>query len=390
MRNVFTASNGLTSLKTPRICRKWLTIIAMLFGSGLAVAQATSAVLGPESSDVRSSADPQDFGRAFLGTSAGELYLSTDGSHNLLSHRKISTVFADRAHPNTIYAAVDDNGLGGVLVTHDGGTHWQQMNAGLAGHDIFSLAQSSRGDLLAGTQRGVYVYNHQTGRWCPSNLVVNEKIISVASRTAKLKNATLTTRKEYVRAELKGRVARVIVSGERLYAATSDGVYASYDQGHSRHGGPVGDQRRFDSIDANGEKVAASAPNALAISNKHGERWTLVSTPSFGGTIFNVAVSPSAIWISTDAGVFCSHDDGASWENVLVGTPQQNLVAARYDSTNQRMLGVTKTSGVYVMSDGLTWTNVAAADMQVRYFSIAGERIMAVKTSRGIIAQPSK
>jgi len=218
--------------------------------------------------------------------------------------------------------------------------------------------------------------------------VVNEKIVSSAPRTPKVKNAKLTTRKEYVRAELKGRVARVLVSSERWYAATSEGIYASYDQGHSWHGGPVGSQQSFFSIDADGDKVVASAPATLAISNNHGVSWNSVSVPSLVGTVFSVAVSPSAIWIATHAGVFCSHDDGANWDHVLVGAPPQNLVSARYDSTEQRMFGQTKTGEIYATTDGRSWAHVADAGTRVRSLNVAGGRLMAVTPFRGIIAQP--
>jgi len=380
MHNVFTASSPLTSLKTPRICRKWLAIIALLFGSVLGVAQDTPAPVAP--GDARSLGHPS---RVFLGTAAGELYLSTSASGN--SHSQVSTVVADRSHPDTIYAGViSDQEFGGVFVTHDGGKHWQQMNSGLAGHDIFSLAQTSHGDLVAGTQRGIYVYSHQLGRWSPENLVVNEKV--TATRTPKLKNAKMTTRKEYVRAQLKGRVARVIVFGERWYAATSEGVYASYDQGHSWHGGPVRDEQNFLSIDAYGEKVVASSPDALAISNRHGVGWTLVDVPSSAGTVSNVAASPSAIWISSQAGVFCSHDDGATWEHVTVGSPSQNLVSARYDSINQRMLGLSESGEVYATTVGQSWTYFPDASMRIRSFNVAGGQLMAVTPFRGVKAQP--
>ena len=51
-----------------------------------------------------------------------------------------------------------------MFVTHDGGAQWQQMNAGLAGHDIFSLAQSSTGDLLAGTLIAASIFTSASWR----------------------------------------------------------------------------------------------------------------------------------------------------------------------------------------------------------------------------------
>jgi ligand-binding sensor domain-containing protein len=288
---------------------------------------------------------------------------------------------------------VNDKEFGGVFVTHDGGAHWQQMNAGLAGHDIFSLAQAADGDLLAGTHRGVYLYERKLARWRPINSIVNEKIVPVPVRGPKLKNAKLSktnvaTRREYVRSELKGRVARVIVSGDRWYAATAEGVFASYDHGQTWHGGPVDSMRNFFSIDAEGENVVATTPDGMAISHHHGNAWTAVSVPSYISPVQAVALSPSAIWLSSRSGVFFSKDDGATWEHVLVGAPPENLMSVRYDHAAQRLLGLTRSGQVYSAHEGQPWNRTADAGIQIRSISPAGGRLLGITPFRGIVAEP--
>ncbi|HET7185969.1 MAG TPA: transcriptional regulator [Terriglobales bacterium] len=340
--------------------------------------------------------DPRQPSHVLLATDRSGVMASEDGTQSVrasnrgFSHRQVSAVLADRNNPATLYAGViNDKEFGGVFVSHDAGAHWQQMNAGLSGHDIFTLAQTSHGDLLAGTQRGIYIYERPAGRWRATNLIVNEKIISTPARGPKLKNAKYATHKEYVRAELKGRVARIVVAGERWYAATSEGVFASYDQGHSWHGGPVGELRNFFSVDVDGEKVVASTPNSLAVSHNHGVAWTPVNLPSFVGTVSSVAMSPSAMWVSAYAGVFFSKDDGANWEHVLVGTPPQNLTSVRYDAVSQRLLGVTHSGEVYSTVDNNHWNRIADAGIHMRSVNFAGGRLLGITPFRGIVAPPA-
>ena len=344
--------------------------------------------------------DPQRPAHVLLATDRSGLLASEDGgqtvraSNHGFSHRQVSAVLADRRDAKTIYAGViNDKEFGGVFVTRDGGARWQQMNTGLAGHDIFSLAQSSDGNLLAGTHRGVYLYEQKLARWRPINAIANEKIIQVPVRTPKMKNAKYpaaktATRRETVRGELKGRVARVVVSGERWYAATADGVYASYDHGQTWHGGPVDALRSFFSIDADNEDVVASTPNALAISHHHGMAWKSVTLPSYISTVQSVALTPSAIWLSSRSGVFYSEDDGANWEHVLVGAPPQNLMSVGYESASHRFLGLTQGGDVYMSSDGQTWNRTAITEFHIRSLSLAGGRLLGITPFRGIVGQP--
>ncbi len=339
--------------------------------------------------------DPQRPTHVLLATDRSGVLASDDGgqtvraSNHGFSHRQVSAVVADRNDPSTLYAGViNDKEFGGVFVTHDGGAQWQQMNAGLAGHDIFSLAQSSTGDLLAGTHRGVYLYQRKQVRWVAINTILTDKTITVTRRSPKTRKKIVSTRHETSKSELHARVAGVVVSGERWYAATSEGVFASTDHGRTWHGGAADGQRDFFSIDAEGDRVVASTPNALAFSRDGGMAWKSVALPSYVSTVFGVALSPSAIWISTRAGVFFSNDNGGNWQHVLAGAPPQNLTSIRYDRATGHLLGLTRSGEIYSTSDGQTWSRTAAAGVAIREISVAGRRLLGITPFRGIVAQP--
>ncbi|MGZ4822250.1 MAG: WD40/YVTN/BNR-like repeat-containing protein, partial [Terriglobales bacterium] len=339
--------------------------------------------------------DPRRPSHVLLATDRSGVLLSEDGGQSVrasnhgFSHRQVSAVLADRRDPNTLYAGViNDKEFGGVFVTHDAGAHWQQMNAGLAGHDIFSLAQSAEGDLLAGTHRGLYLYERKLARWRPANAIVTEKVKTVTVRSPKTKKAKTTTQREIVKSELNARVARVAISADRWYAATSSGVYVSRDQGRSWRGGPVDAQRNFFSIDAAGDQVLASTPNSLVFSRDGGNAWTAVALPKYVTTVYSVVLSPSAMWIATRSGVFRSRDNGANWEHVFVGTPAQNLTAVQYDSAAQRLFGVASTGEIYSASEGASWSRTSTPGYLIRSLSVAGGRLLGITPFSGIVAQP--
>ncbi|MBZ5568543.1 MAG: transcriptional regulator [Acidobacteriia bacterium] len=340
-------------------------------------------------------ADPHQSSHILLATDRSGVLASDDGGQSVrasnhgFSHRQVSTVLADRNQSSTLYAGVlNDKEFGGVFVSHDSGSHWQQMNAGLAGHDIFTLAQSANGDLLAGTHRGVYLYENKVARWRPINVVVTERLVTVKTTSKKTKKKVITTRRELVKSELNTRVARIVVSGDRWSAATSDGVYTTLDHGLTWRGGPVAAERSFFSMDAAGEQILAATPNSLVFSRDGGAAWSKIALPPYVGIVRGVAISPASLWIATHAGVFYSQDNGANWVHVLVGTPPQNLMSVRFDADAQRLLGLTPSGEIYSTHDGRVWRRAADAGLHIRSISIAGGRLLGITPFRGIVAQP--
>ncbi len=149
-----------------------LCCIWLLAAGVLSPAQTTAASrwisLGPEGGDARSLAyDPHDASRVFLGTSAGDLYLSTDagarwsrfghlgnGNDYVLDHIAIDPVDAD-----IIFVAAwsIENKGGGIFRSRDAGRTWETLS-GMAGKSVRSFAVFHRNPrvLVAGTLDGVF------------------------------------------------------------------------------------------------------------------------------------------------------------------------------------------------------------------------------------------
>ncbi|MGH9525022.1 MAG: WD40/YVTN/BNR-like repeat-containing protein, partial [Terriglobales bacterium] len=143
-------------------------LFVFLFVSVFCVAQRPWVLLGPEGGDARSLAyDPHDPSRILLGTSAGELYQSTDGGRqwSRFAHLGggndyvLDHVLFDPRDSNVIYAAgwsIENNG-GDTYVTRDGGKTWSTL-PGMHGKSVraMAIAASDPNTLVAGALDGVF------------------------------------------------------------------------------------------------------------------------------------------------------------------------------------------------------------------------------------------
>src|SRR5208283_3331032 len=108
--------------------------------------------------------DPGDSNHVLLATDRGGVLVSRDAgatfavSNQGISERKVAALLVDRSDPQRLYAGVvNDKSYGGVFRSVDGGEHWEQLGSGLDGRDVFSLAQTKDGAIVAGTNHGLFV-----------------------------------------------------------------------------------------------------------------------------------------------------------------------------------------------------------------------------------------
>ncbi|HEX2597899.1 MAG TPA: transcriptional regulator, partial [Terriglobales bacterium] len=176
--------------------------------------------------------DPRNSQHVLLATDRMGILSSADGTQTFsasnqgFSHRYIAAIEADHSDPKTIYVGlINDQELGGVFMSRDGGAHWQQRSTGLGARDVFTLKQASNGTLVAGTNRGMFLLDKNGATWRLSNTVVSEtsatKIIKVKGKTKRV--ASHSTK----RSELNARVNDVEIASNRWLAATSAGLYTS-------------------------------------------------------------------------------------------------------------------------------------------------------------------
>ena len=339
--------------------------------------------------------DPRDSNRVLLATDRSGVLASSNGaatwtaSNHGYTHRYVTAIVPDQKDPNTMYVGVvNDREFGGVFFSHDGGQRWMQKSTGLGGKDVFTLKQASNGALVAGTNHGVYMMEHN-GDWHPINMVVVEK---TSTRTVK-KGAkkTQVSSKTSTRSTLEARVNDLDVSGEPWIAATTDGLYFSKDHGKVWMGGPVMGEKEFVSVHSNHGMIAAAARTKVYTSNDHGTTFVEHGIQQYVTSIRGVTVTPdSKIFVASREGAFQSSDSGLNWSHVLTGLPDKEITSVSLDANGNRLLATSLQTGVIFQSTdgGRSWQRGPDSGYPLRRVSVVHGRFVAATPFDGVILQP--
>ena len=161
-------------------------------------------------------------------------------SNTGFSQRQVTALLVDAKSPQTMYAGViNDKSYGGVFVSSDLGRTWKQQSDGLHGGDIFVLAQSEDGALLAGSSDGIFRWDGSawvaadalaTAADPPGPLPVAEKPHGRAKRGPAL---AATAVQPVDPPKLGGRVTALSAAGDTWFAVTTQGIFRSNDRGAS-------------------------------------------------------------------------------------------------------------------------------------------------------------
>ncbi len=311
--------------------------------------------------------------------------LSFVASNRGFAHRQVATLLVDKNDSQSIYAGIiNDKEFGGVFATHDGGSSWQQMSQGIGGLDIFTLRQTSKGELLAGTNRGILEY--KGAKWTPINDVLN---VVETTRVAKKKKAKPIVTRKIIKSVLNARVNQIDLTPAKWYAATTAGIYMSNDEGRSWHGGPQTGESDFVAVHAAQAMVLAASRKALLISMDSGNQWTSIVLPKEITAITDVTTDDSSnIFLAAREGAYRSSDGGATWEH-LRRLPVNDLASVLYDAESHRLITTSNTSTKMFesMDAGRTW-HESESGWLLRNVRPTNGRVIATTAFDGIVVQP--
>ena len=337
--------------------------------------------------------DPKNNQHVLLATDRSGVLLSNDqaasfrAANDGFSQRQVSALLVDAKDPSTVYVGVvNDKSYGGVFISNDSGKTWSQHSTGLDGRDVFSMAQAANGTLLVGTGHGIFRWNNNA--WVPDGKITTtvEKTVMVVRKGKKVKE-TKTSEKEG--GSLEVRVNYLDLTGSTWYAATTNGIYESDNEGASWHGGPVLEKTDFLAVRGTGPVVLASRRESLVISQDGGKQWQATPLPAPLTAANTIAVGPGGtLWVGGREGAFYSEDKGATWSQMKT-LPISNINNLSYDNDLKRIMITSWNSTMIFAVDEHTrefkWWD---AGWNVRSVHSQGGRLMGASLFNGVVMQP--
>lgn len=363
--------------------------------------------------------DPGNSNRVLLATDRGGVLVSDDAgatfapSNTGISERKIAALLVDRNDPTHLYAGVvNDKQFGGVFRSTDSGAHWEQLAAGLAGRDVFALAETKDGAIVAGTSHGIFVLGGDPPAssdkpassdapaasegtpagaaltWQPRNAIANTllKTATEVHRGTKV-NIEKTVSAPVI--QLESLVNALDVSGDVWVAATNYGLITSHDQGATWQGGPVMGEGDFLSVTAHGNDMVATRDDSVVISNDAGQSWWPMGMPTMLTHIHRVAFSPDGtLWLGAREGVYFTRNLGKTWLWIH-RLPFRDVDDLSYDPVSKRVLVSSRTNDEIFAIDPKTMTWVWwQTGYQIALIRVAGDRLVAASLDDGVLLGP--
>jgi photosystem II stability/assembly factor-like uncharacterized protein len=352
--------------------------------------------------------DPGDSNHVLVATDRGGVLQSQDAGASYaaanegFSGRKVEALLVEppavgpTASAERIFAGVvNDKSYGGVFVSSDGGKRWEQIAEGLEGRDVFALAESPEGTILAGTNHGIFALDENKGagdtpgvHWSSRSTIQNT-LVKTATETHNGKRINIEKQVKDKRREMDGRVHAIDLSGEAWLAATPGGVYTSKDKGESWQGGPVMGAGDYLSVAAHGAQLTAARKDGVVLSTDAGESWWPMGIPAMLTRIHAIVFSSDGtLWLGAREGVYFTHDLGKTWMWVH-RFPLSDVDALFYDAHLGRILASSRSSDqVYAIDPKSLGWKWAQTGYKIALVRAAGERLLAASLYDGVVEEP--
>jgi ligand-binding sensor domain-containing protein len=292
----------------------------------------------------------------------------------------------DSQTPETVYAGVvNGKRFGGVFESKDAGQSWSQIGAGLDEQDVFSLAISPAGVLLAGTSGGIYRLHEGGFLNVGHRLKEEKKRVTIRHKG----HRKLTTKTIWVPdGKIHEAVRGLAYSNGEWYAATASGVYRSGDAGFAWRGGPIHGTASFNGVAAQGDTVIANAGSEIYLSPDKGQNWQTVSLPTGWQHVRRLAIDRNGgIWVGSRLGVSYSEDRGQTWQKSDL--PLNNISGLKYDAKLNRVVVSSYTSnlvlGIDPAAKNWIWWNPG---WRTRSLETSDGHLVAATLLHGVIVEP--
>src|SRR3984957_8301647 len=321
--------------------------------------------------------DPNHSDRLIIGTERQGVQISENGGTTFTSsnagfqHQHILDVAID--HENQARALVvltfDTDAF---LATQDGGNGWSALGPGLKRTDLKHV-YAAPGSWWASLNNGGWMkYDEATKKWIKAGLYIPEATPVAASKSATTKGkkgapvkTTATTAARRPTSKKPTTFVAVQVNDmtfgkEAWFAATAGGILVSKDRGISwkNAGSDASLKQPATSLEAtlDGTQIWAISQRNLLYSADGGARWESkdLSFASAGNLRLH-RVDDSNLYITSNMGLYTSHDAGRNWNRADVRELQFQDVAG----SGTAMVVALQKHGLLTSFDaGKTWKRV--------------------------------
>ena len=350
--------------------------------------------------------DPRNSKHVLLATDRSGVLASEDAGNAFMesntgfSQRQVTALLVDGKNPGTMYAGViNDKSYGGVFVTNDLGRTWKQLSDGLKGGDVFVLAQSDDGTLLAGASDGLFRWDGNS--WVQDNtMAIPPAPQPTVTGNRRARRGHLVQAAAQAPADpptLSGRVTALSLAGDTWFAATTVGVFSSSDRGTSW--APVMIPAGANAVPAPGDALTIAVRDktvflgrreGILASADDGHTWQPMKLPDGLTALACLSFTPDGtLWAGGREGVFYSSDQGRSWTPLK----QLQVVAVNHlawDASLNRLI-VTCGVGTIVYSvdprdRSWSWWNTG---WMVHSVASLNGRLVAASMFSGVVVQPA-
>jgi photosystem II stability/assembly factor-like uncharacterized protein len=263
--------------------------------------------------------------KLIIGTEREGVQVSNDGGETFTAantgfhHMHIEDVAVDRDRPGRALVVLTfDNDA--FISTNDGGNSWTTLGPGLKRTELRHVYATPAGWLASRTNGGWSKYDETTKKWERSGLYTPE-VVSTSSKptTTKGKKAAAAPVAKKQTPTLSAFLVNDMAFGkDAWYAATTGGLLVSTDEGKNwKAAGKDPLVRKLAQsveVSSDGSQVWAIVERNLLFSSNKGQTWDAQELP-FGnaGNLRIHNIDDSALFITTNIGLYGTHDGGKTW-----------------------------------------------------------------------------
>jgi len=348
--------------------------------------------------------NPQNPNRIIIGTERQGVQISEDAgatftaANNGFHHQHILDVAMDQNRPERalVVLTFDTNAF---LATKDGGSTWNTLGPGLKRTDLRHVYAAPTGWIASISAGGLMKYDEATNKWVKSGLYVADAATkSVAQSATKSKKGAPAPKRPAATAKatqaLAFQVNDLLFTDNAWFAATTGGVLISLDKGatwRSASNDPFAKQPA-QSLQASldGSQLWAIAQKNLLYSSDNGKHWDAKELNfASAGNLHIHRVDDSTLFITTNMGLYLSHDAGRNWNR----QDMRDLQFQDLAGTGKAMVAALQKHGLIASYDaGKSWQRVNDPVAE-GYFPVLQARhngaLVAASATEGILTMES-